>query len=120
VTAAVVYYSKSGNTKALACISHRPSTRRRLSGFRLRERDEAASAESLGASATASADMAFSAALRSVGPSRTAAQDKPPQHRPRLVLSPAIGPSTPLRINGHEGSQALQPQPSPPLRDESR
>jgi hypothetical protein len=31
---------------------------------------------------------------------------------PRLVLSPATG--------GHEGSQALQPRPSPPLRNESR
>jgi hypothetical protein len=32
--------------------------------------------------------------------------------RPRLVLRPAAG--------GHEGSQALHAQPSPPLRHESR
>jgi hypothetical protein len=52
------------------------------------------------------------ASPRQVGPSQTAAQDKPPHHRPRLVLSPAIG--------GHEGSQALHPPSSPPLHDDSR
>jgi hypothetical protein len=60
----------------------------------------------------ASTDKSVPAALRSVGPSQTAAQDEPPQQWPRLVLSPAM--------DGPEGSQALQPQPSPPLRDESR
>jgi hypothetical protein len=52
-TFASVIQRKTGSHSAprLACIPHRPSTHRRHSGFRLRERDEAASAESLGASA---------------------------------------------------------------------
>jgi hypothetical protein len=55
----------------------------------------------------ASPDTPVSAALRSVGPSRTAAQDKPPQGWPRPALS---------RV---EGSQALHPPPSPALRHDS-
>jgi hypothetical protein len=55
----------------------------------------------------ASSDTSAPAVRRladSVGPSRTDAQDEPPQPWPRPALS------------GVEGSQALQPPPSPPLR----
>jgi hypothetical protein len=71
------------------------TSRRRGSGFSLRP----AASTSAGAAlacisrrlSAASPGMSAPATLRSLGPSRTAAQDEPPQPRPRLVLSLSKG-----------------------------